>query len=132
MQNSFNFKFENIGDKNNTEAAISRNFIDYRCLDPLAIDMNQPWFRVNDICPCDPSQSNPTGRGFTGCPYGVSFEAEDTKVKPLVRLELNDDYKYVPTPVTNLPYGSLYAPMSYVPPNLQPRALMRVGNTWRS
>lgn len=107
------------------------NYVDFRCVNPYAVKVGPPFFRIEDVCPCDPKLSNPTGRGVSGCPFGVTFDKQDTEFKPLMTLK-NIDGNYVPEFVTSMPLGSLYPPEKMTPPQLQPRQLVRIGNTWRS
>ena len=110
------------------------NYVDYRCIDPTMAHIGSPWYPREDQCACNPIYSNPTGRGFTNCPFGVTFEYEAPKYLPVQTLE--STWKsaglYEPKNLTSLPFGSEFPKSSYVPPQLQPRQLVRVGNTWRT
>lgn len=110
------------------------NFIDYRCIDPLATVMESPWFPMRDVCPCDPKLSNPTGRGYTGCPFGVSFNNENqNQNNNLEKLQTisNVNTQWLPQEVSSLPTGAIYPKNSYTAPQLQPRQLYRIGVSWR-
>lgn len=97
------------------------NFSVYRCPDPVNVNTNTPWYRDSNICPCSPETSNITGRGFTPCAYGVEFN----ETSPI---QLQGTAGKTNTPLT----GSFYQDHQFVPPQLQPRPLSRVGNQWRS
>lgn len=109
----------------------NKNYTDYRCIDPVMTVSSDKWYPMTDVCPCDPTLSNPTGRGFTSCPMGITFDSPDTKTAPLSALKYNNG-NWVPSDVTTLPHGSNYPVGSYVPPQLEPRMLVRIGQTWRS
>jgi hypothetical protein len=108
----------------------NKNFIDYRCIDPLATVMDSPWFPMRDVCPCDPKTANPTGRGYTSCPYGISFDDKPTNTIPLQTIK-DVETQWLPENVTKLPKGSMFPKNSYTAPQLQPRQLNRIGVTWR-
>jgi hypothetical protein len=124
------------------------NYTDYRCLNPLANVVGEPWFPMTDVCPCNQSLSNPSGRGYTACPFGVDYYSEPTAAQlqmaqqapkgPLLNsLQFNNSGKWEAVPVTisnSAPAdqpGSLYPPTDFVPPQLQPRPFSRIGVTWR-
>ncbi len=109
----------------------NKNYTDYRCVSPTISVTDTKWFPMTDVCPCDPTLSNPTGRGFTPCPMGITFDKQDNKTLPLSALK-NNNGNWVATDVTELPPGSMYPVGSYVAPQLQPRMLTRIGQTWRS
>lgn len=115
----------------------NKNYTDYRCLNPLATVMEEPWFPMRDVCPCNPKLSGPTGRGYSGCPFGVQFpdtingQAAPNGLVPLSSLQ-NIKGQWVPEKVQELPFGAAYPTGSYVPPQLQPRQNVRIGVTWRS
>lgn len=94
----------------------------YRCPDPIKSYTSQPWYRFTDVCPCNPNDSNVTGRGFTACPFGIQNK-EETPIK------YSSAYQ---KEIKSLPKGSLYAQQQYVPPQLEPRQLARIGQEWRS
>ena len=109
----------------------------FRCIDPVATNMKQPWFPIEDKCPCDPNLSNTSGRGFTPCPFGVQFNQsqlnkEINKTEPLMTVVGLGK----PEPVNTLPFGSMMPNFINIPnatpPQLQPRALIRIGEQWRS
>jgi len=98
----------------------------YRCPDPVANVTNQPWYPYQNVCPCDKNLSNKTGRGFTACPLGLNQEA------PQWNLPMYQVASQIPYNTTNLT-GSLFASGDqFVPPQLQPRQLIRIGEEWRS
>lgn len=99
------------------------NFNIYRCLDPIKTQTNLPWYRIEDKCPCNPNLSNVTGRGFTPCTFGLQIEHPNS-----LNYFQSAGYKPYETPLK----GSLYQDVQYVPPQLQPRMLSRIGNVWRS
>lgn len=109
------------------------NFIDFRCIDPVAVNMEKPWYRISDNCPCNPKLSNQTGRAYTACPLGVQFDQKeiynsiyDNKIVTKSDRPMN---------FSEIPNGSLFPNNSnpdVVPPNIQPRPLIRIGQTWRS
>jgi len=107
--------------KNNT-----RNFSVYRCIDPVAVTTGAPWFVGigENVCPCDPNLSNKTGRGFTACPLGITQESTTWNLPPFqLASQIPDQSQIV---------GNLYQKNQYVPPQLQPRQLVRIGEEWRS
>ncbi len=99
--------------KNNT-----RNYSVYRCIDPVAVKTNEPWFNNTNICPCDPKLSNTTGRGFTACPFGISTPNTNELIT-------------VDVPMSQV-VGSLYSQNQVVPPQMQPRELYKIGIEWRN
>lgn len=108
----------------------------YRCLQPYAKTTNQPWFREEDSCPCNPSLSNPTGRGLMGCPLGVQFEKSWNETIPLTQSEqiiTNSGIENINKNVSiksSLP-GSMFQNGQFIPPQLQPRPLARIGIEYR-
>lgn len=109
----------------------NKNYTDYRCIDPTMVVSSNKWYPMTDVCPCDPSLSNQTGRGFTPCPMGVTFDKPDTKTVPLSSLSYNNG-SWTPSDVTTLLPGANYPVGNYIPPQLEPRMLVRIGQTWRS
>ena len=107
--------------KNNT-----RNYSVYRCLDPVAVKTGAPWFYGlgENVCPCDPKLSNTSGRGFTACPYGIN--QEDSRWS-LPSYQLMSQF-----PEPSKVEGNMYSENQFVPPQLQPRQLVRIGQEWRS
>ena len=71
------------------------------------------------MCPCDPNLSNKTGRGFTACNLGINQEAPQWTL-PTFQLA---------SQITNQTLtGSMYGSGNqFVPPQLQPRQLIRIG-----
>jgi hypothetical protein len=105
------------------------NYADYRCIDPVAKNVGAPWYRIDDVCPCDPKLSFPTGRGFTSCPMGVQFDNKiiNETMKSSEPIKMSDSFGA----------GSMFPQVnkqisSVTPPQLQPRPLSRIGQTWRS
>lgn len=105
----------------------TRDYSVYRCIEPASVSTGPPWFNgigVN-ICPCDPNLSNHTGRGFTACPLGINQEA------PTWNLPTFQLVSQIPSP--NKVIGNMYGSGNqFVPPQLQPRQLIRIGTDWRS
>jgi hypothetical protein len=99
------------------------NYSVYRCPDPIKTETNTPWYRIEDKCPCNPADSNVTGRGFTPCSFGVQFETPNQ-----INLAKTRD---LPKQANKL-VGTLYENNQFVPPQLQPRQLARIGQQWRS
>jgi hypothetical protein len=93
----------------------------YRCPDPLKVNTDEPWYRISNTCPCDPHNSNVTGRGFTPCPFGIQTNQQGLQMLS----------KQTLPPIQNL-VGTMYNNNQYVPPQLEPRPLSRIGNQWRS
>lgn len=112
--------------------APNANFSDFRCLDPNMKETGAPWFRIPDVCPCDTELSNPTGRGYTSCPFGVQTQQTTNDL-------ISNLYA---SPSTNEPAaaekltGSFFPEISTFPimavPQFQPRPLAQIGYTWRS
>lgn len=92
------------------------NYTFTQCLEPTTSKTGGPWFYRNNTCPCDPKLSNPTGRGYTTCPIGVS-----EIVKPLVENEQNPGMT-----------GSLYNNRQYSPNQFNPYPIARIGESWRT
>ncbi len=114
---------------NLNSSAPNDNYVDYRCIEPSATETNSPWFRIPNTCPCDPKLSNPSGRGFLGCPFGIQT---DTTVKNSV----SGLTKIIPKDkIDKVNYG-LYPEISGYSmssvPQFQPRPLSQIGYTWRS
>jgi len=110
----------NEANQNNT-----RDFSVYRCPDPVAIKTDEPWYSYSNVCPCDPKLSNNSGRGFTACPLGINQEA------PMWNLPMYQMASKIPDPTQVV--GNLYGSGNqFVPPQLQPRQLIRIGQEWRS
>lgn len=99
----------------------TRNYAVYRCVDPVAVKTGAPWFNEDNICPCDPNLSNTSGRGYTACPYGISTDT------PQWNLSVGSQI-----PKQNQVTGNMYNKNQFVPPQLQPRQLVRIGEEWRS
>lgn len=114
---------------------LNKDYTDYRCVDPgtTTTDSSDKWFPMFDVCPCNPELSNPTGRGITACPFGISNNIPVDEKIPVSKL-VNKNGLYVPESMTkqDLPFGSLFTPTNYIPPQLQPRPSSRIGLFWRS
>lgn len=110
------------------EASINNDnkYVVYRCPDPVTVKTDQPWYSYENICPCDPNLSNNTGRGFTACPLGINQEA------PMWNLPMYQTASQLPG--SNQTVGNLFASggNQFVPPQLQPRQIIRIGQEWRS
>lgn len=100
---------------------LKTNYSVYRCPDPLKFRVGEPWYRIEDQCPCDPNAINITGRGYTPCAYGTQFED----------LPMNRAVNYTGIPSEPL-VGSLYNTKQIVPPQLYPRQNTRIGQQWRN
>lgn len=112
----------------------------FRCLDPNFVITDKPWYPYQDVCPCDPKLSNPTGRGYTSCPYGVQTDikslnkeiSKKSNVYEVIDYNNINGYQTKNIPVTQLPLGSLYQNSQITAPQMDPRQLVRIGNEWRS
>lgn len=93
----------------------------YRCLEPGAVKTDEPWFPSENICPCDPSLSFPSGRGISGCPFGIM----ESEKRPTAQL-----FNQLPTQQQIT--GIIYNDAQFIPPQMDPRPLTRVGQNWRS
>jgi len=103
----------------------TRDFSVYRCPDPVAIKTGSPWYTYDNICPCDPNLSNPSGRGFTACTFGINQSTSPNWNKSSFQLS-----SQIPQPGQIV--GNLFNQNQYVPPQLDPRPLTRIGQAWRS
>ena len=106
--------------KNNTQ-----NFKIFRCPDPVAVITEEPWYSYENICPCDPKLSNASGRGFTACPYGL-----DESTVPSWNLPSSQLPSQLPSKTAIV--GNMFPQNQYVPPQMDPRPLSRIGQAWRS
>lgn len=102
------------------------NYMAYRCIDPVAEKTGKPWYPITNICPCDPTLSNITGRGFTSCPMGIS----DTRPRPPL-YSLSQVKNQLPKSKQEVT-GNVFNQNQFVPPQLDPRPLTLVGYEWRS
>lgn len=109
-------------------AVTFKNFHVYRCPDPIKGKTDQPWFRIEDLCPCDSGTlSNPSGRGYVPCPFGVQFDNT-----------VWDQNMMLSAPLVKQEPSSMMFPMNpgiglqSVPTQLEPRPLARIGTDWRS
>lgn len=110
---------------NEVNANNTNNFSVYRCPDPVAVFTTQPWYPNSNICPCDPNQSNNSGRGYTACPLGISQKSPNW--------DLPASQIIAQLPSTERTVGNMYGSGNqFVPPQLQPRQLVRIGQEWRS
>lgn len=96
-------------------------FAIYRCLEPGAIETKGPWFPTENICPCDPKLSFPTGRGISGCPFGVM----EYEKRPSAQL-------FNKVPKESEITGIIFNNAQFIPPQMDPRPLTRIGERWRS
>jgi hypothetical protein len=106
------------------------NYVDYRCIEPSAIDTAGPWFPISNICPCDPKLSNPTGRGYTACPFGIQAEQKTISKEAHSFMPINTNN--IHTVGDGVMYPSLSQLNVISPPQFQPRPLTNIGYTWRT
>jgi len=99
----------------------NRNYSVYRCIEPSSIVTDGPWYPNQNICPCDPSLSNKTGRGFTACPIGIE--------EPIINMNIN---KNDTGPYNSQIKGNLYSSSQFTPPQLMPRPITKIGYQWRA
>lgn len=104
-------------------------FAVYRCPDPVAVITDKPWYSYSNVCPCDPKLSNQSGRGFTACPLGI-MENNDSTESSWLSQQFNSQKKNQ-VPIPSRIVGNMYNDSQFVPPQLQPRQLVRVGQVWR-
>ena len=116
-------------------------YSDFRCVDPVAVETTTPWYPNQNICPCNPNLSNPTGRGFTPCPFGVQFDQNKinnsvNNIQPLMSVNgvnTSSGFQSYPSPVTEQSVQGLLIPgKQFVAPQAQPRPLAKIGLEWRS
>jgi len=99
----------------------SKDFSVFRCINPTATITEYPWYSSGtNVCPCDPNLSNPSGRGFISCPYGINNTSSSFK-------QSDDSFPY-----NNQITGNLYPKEQFVPPQIQPNPLVKIGYSWRS
>ena len=101
-----------------------KNYSVYRCINPTATITGPPMYGDSigiNICPCDPNLSNPSGRGYTACPFGIAESSRGNA------LSFNTEY-----PVNKQIVGTMYAQKQFVPPQFQPNPLVKIGYEWRS
>ncbi len=111
-----------------------------RCVLPGATETNKPWFPIMNVCPCDPRLSNTSGRGIMPCPFGIQGDIADTPngFENLKALYLKNNSKGLQTLTQDVPEsfikgtGSMYQNNQYNAPQMDPRALVQIGYTWRS
>lgn len=119
-------------------------YYSFRCVVPNTTVTDKPWFPIMNVCPCDPSLSNPSGRGIVPCPYGFQSNIEKVPknevLMPLSMVEGSNDkngYKVLSDELLvnnngRLLMGSMYQNDQYVPPQMDPRSLWQIGYNWRS
>ncbi len=93
----------------------------FRCPEPGVVVTGGPWFPSENVCPCDPKLSFPSGRGLTSCPFGVM----EPEKRPVAQL-----YNKIPTQQEIT--GIIYNDAQFIPPQMDPRPLTRIGESWRS
>jgi hypothetical protein len=91
----------------------------YRCPDPKKVITDLPWYPISNVCPCNPNFNNVTGRGYTPCGFGVQTNEKSINYAASQTL-----------PPKKLPLGALYQMDQYVPPQLNPYPLTRIGQQW--
>lgn len=96
-------------------------FIVYRCPEPGAVVTEGPWYPINNVCPCDPKLSFPSGRGISSCPFGVM----ENEKRPSFQIPNK-------LPTQEQITGIIYNEGQYIPPQMDPRPLTRIGERWRS
>ena len=96
------------------------NYEIYRCPDPRKTVVDQPWFRTQEVCPCNPADSNVTGRGYTPCNFGLQMDQNQ------INMAARRNTGSVPLK------GALYQDKQFPAPQLDPRQLTRIGNQWRN
>jgi hypothetical protein len=105
---------------------VPRGYQDYRCIEPRATETTSPWFPRTNICPCDPSYSNPTGRSFSGCPFGI--DPKDTRAENSETINnglVKGSMVGAEFPMTEgVPVASV--------PQFTPRPYALIGYQWRS
>lgn len=108
----------------------------FRCLIPGKSQVDPPWFPYSDICPCNPEYDNPTGRGMVSCGYGVQFDQnlinQSVNAIETLKTVVGSNGQFYSIPVDSLPEGTMYPKMQNVPPQAEPRPLIRIGQEWRS
>jgi hypothetical protein len=123
---SYKPQFTNL---NAPAPAHNQLYADYRCIDPVATNTGSPWFPIDNTCPCDPKLSNPTGRGFTACSFGI--QTQDSMANSVSNLyNPNNQLSETKLPGAFFPDISSFPIMSV--PQFQPRPLAQIGYTWRS
>lgn len=121
----------------NIPTNIPIDYLQFRCIDPVAEIMKSPFYRIEDVCPCNPKYSGITGRGYTSCPLGIQpnlniINKEYKEKNLLMNIKSTNGITYNAVPNTIKTTGS-YFPLSQVtPPQQQPYPLTRVGYTWRN
>ena len=103
-------------------------FSAYSCMIPFARKIEQPWVSYSNVCPCDLQQSNVSGRGYTPCTFGINTAANEVpQYRPLVS---NSGQPISSEFISNT--NNMFPMSQYVPPQLDPRALIQVGYEWRT
>jgi len=110
----------------------------FSCIIPFSTEVGKPWVSYPNSCPCNPNESNPTGRGYTSCTYGVQMTPQVNIPHQLSTVNGNytpNGYEVTDSPVYQSFFnnsGSMYNQQQYTAPQLQPRQLVKIGYTWRS
>jgi hypothetical protein len=99
----------------------------YRCIEPGAVVTKGPWFPTENVCPCDPKLSFPSGRGLSGCPFGVQ-DSSDSGAGSQVQASR----RQFKVPSENEITGNIFNSGQFIPPQMDPRPLSRIGVQWRS
>lgn len=89
----------------------------FRCPEPGAVVTEGPWFPSDNVCPCNPKLSFPTGRGLTPCPFGVMEPEKRSTAQHTTENQIT---------------GIIYNDAQFIPPQMDPRPLARIGESWRS
>jgi hypothetical protein len=106
-------------------------YLDFRCPDPTKQIFN------GQVCPCNISLNNPTGRGYMACPYGyqisnVDLSKEVTKVQMGSITNKGLTYQNIPITEQYAGPGNMFPTDQYSVPQLWPRQLIQIGYSWRS
>jgi hypothetical protein len=109
---------------NDASKDTGNKFSVYRCPDPVAVDTGSPWYNYSNVCPCDPKLSNNSGRGFTACDFGIKDQEVNV---PIYAGQLASQI-----PNKSQVVGNMFNDNQFVPPQLQPRQLVRIGQQWRN
>ena len=122
-------------------------YTELRCILPTATETGfgpegSKWFPRENLCPCDPNLSIPTGRGYTSCSFGIQTDVTEVPIsdimKPLKRVigySGPNGFNTISEDVSKEfidNSGSLYQDKQYIAPQLDPRPLTLIGYTWRS
>ena len=99
----------------------ANNYNVYRCPDPLKVKTDEPWYPISNVCPCNPMESNVTGRGYTPCNFGIQDDQKEINSLSSKKSTMNNPLM-----------GSLYQMHQYTPPQLNPYPVTRIGQQWRN